>query len=387
MDVDVLVVGVGPAGASAAKTLAQAGIDVLAIEKRQEIGSPKRCGEGLSRSALQRMGIELDKRWVCQEIERAAVFAPNGRKVIATFSGAEGWVIERKLFDKELAKQAASAGAKIWTKTELLGLKKEKNIWKAETNRGEIEAKMIIAADGVESTVARLAGIDTTLALDDIASCAQYEMSGIDIDPKQIELYFGNNIAPGGYVWIFPKGKNSANVGIGVRRPYAKKTALEYLDKFIADRPGLANGSKIEMNSGGVPVGGLMHDMTGDGILIAGDAAHQVNPIHGGGISEGYVGGRIAGQVAAKAIKAGDWSKKALSEYNRLWWSERGHKLEKILKLRKVVEQLSDDDLNWLAGQLSGSDLVEFARASKFKLLASLLIKRPRLALLARKLI
>lgn len=176
-------------------------------------------------------------------------------------------------------------------------------------------------------------------------------------------------------------------MGIGVRRPWAKKTALEYLNDFVESRPGLKKGSIVEVNGGGVPVGALMENMVTDNFMIVGDAAHQVNAIHGGGIAESFVAGRMAAQVAIQAIRKGDCSKKALSEYNKIWWKERGEKLQKLVKLREVTESLTDEELNWLAEYLQGEDLIELARSSGFKKLAFLLMKKPRLIALARKLL
>jgi len=188
-------------------------------------------------------------------------------------------------------------------------------------------------------------------------------------------------------VWIFPKGDKTANVGIGVRKPFAKEHAIEYLREFIKNRPNLNKGSVLEVNSGGVPVGGLMEDMASDNFLIVGDAAHQVNPIHGGGIAESYIAGKVAGKIIVKAIKSGNFSKDLLSEYNRKWWEIRGNKLKRLLKLRKVIESLSDEELNWLVDYLKGEDLVNLARASGLKKLGFLLMKKPRLATIARKLL
>jgi digeranylgeranylglycerophospholipid reductase len=388
---DVVVVGVGPAGSSVARFCAESGLRVLAAEKRQEIGSPKRCGEGLSKSAIEKMGIKLDNSWVTRTIKGASIYAPNGKKITVDFEGPEGWVIERKLFDKYLAKLASEAGAKIITKTEVFGVKVGRDGVTVRMRSGgrkfEVRCKMFVACDGVESRIARMLGIDTTLPLADIASCTQFEMTGIGIDPERIELYFGNEIAPGGYVWIFPKGKDTANVGIGVRKPYSKRSALVYLKDFIKGRDSLRKGSVIEVNSGGVPVGGFLERMVGDNLMVVGDAAHQVNPIHGGGIAESYIAGRIASGVIEKAIEKNDFSKKFLSSYESEWEKQRGRKLKKILKLRHVVESLSDDELNWLAEYLKGEELVDFARASGFKRLAFILMKKPRLVGLARKLL
>ncbi|MEM7815491.1 MAG: NAD(P)/FAD-dependent oxidoreductase [Candidatus Aenigmatarchaeota archaeon] len=388
---DIVIVGGGPAGSSAAMTAARAGLKVLMVEKRAEIGSPKRCGEGLSRSALERMGLDKDDVWVRRTILGASAYAPNGKKITVDYRGPEGWVIERKVFDKWLAKKAVDAGARVLSKTDAVSLTKNNGKVSGVTlesngKRWDVEAKIVIAADGVESKIAREAGIDTTIRLADIASSVQFEMAGVNIDPDRIELYFGNEIAPAGYAWIFPKGEKEANVGVGVRKPWAKKTALEYLTDFVNSRPGLKDGSIIEVNAGGVPVGGLMEDMVTDNFMVVGDAAHQVNPIHGGGIGESFVAGRIAAQVAIKAIRKGDCSKKSLSEYNKLWWKERGEKLQRLVKLREVMESLSDEELNWLAGYLTGEDLVEFARASGLKKLGMILMKKPKLIRLAKKL-
>ncbi|MEM5871604.1 MAG: NAD(P)/FAD-dependent oxidoreductase [Candidatus Aenigmatarchaeota archaeon] len=388
---DVIIVGVGPAGSSVARYCAHQGLKVLAVEKRQEIGSPKRCGEGLSKSALERMDIKLDNTWVTQVIKGASVYAPNGKKITVDFEGPEGWVIERKQFDKYLAKIASKEGAKILTKTEVIDVKRDgkklKVFLKANGELFEVGCKILVACDGIESRIARIMGLDTTISLNDIASCVQFEMSNIKIDPDRIELYFGNEVAPGGYVWIFPKGKDSANVGIGVRKPFAKKSALAYLKDFIKTKENLRSGSILEVNSGGVPVGGFLSTMVDDNFLIVGDAAHQVNPIHGGGIAESYVAGRIASEAIVKAIRFNDYSKKMLMDYEKKWWKERGEKLKKLLRLREVVESLNDEELNWLADYLKGEELVGFARASGLKKLAFILMKKPKLAKLAKKLL
>jgi digeranylgeranylglycerophospholipid reductase len=394
---DVLVIGGGPAGSAAAMTAAKAGLSALIVEKRAEIGCPKRCGEGLSMHGMERMELKKDDSWAIRHITGTTAYAPNGRSVNVPFDPSisddySGWIIERKMFDKMLADRAANSGAKILTKTEAVSLLKEDGkVCGARLDfngeQWDVKAKVIIAADGVESKIAREAGIDVKARLTDFISAAQFEMSNIDIDPDSIELYFGTEAAPGGYVWIFPKGEHRANVGIGVRKPWAKKRAIEYLKDFINSRPDLKKGSIIEVNAGGVPVGGFLDDMVTDNFMIVGDAAHQVNPIHGGGIAESFIGGRMAAEVAAKAIKQGNTSKQALSEYNKKWWDERGNSLKKLVKLREVVESLSDDDLNFLADNLEGADLVGLARAKGFKKLAGIMMKRPKLILLARKLL
>ncbi len=392
-EVDVLVVGMGPGGSGAAKRCAELGLSVLGVEKRAEIGAPKRCGEAISRHGMEdRIGLKPVGPWIMQEIRGAVVFAPNGKSIRIDYEGPEGWIVERKLFDKHLAILAAKAGAKVLAKTEAKNFRRRGGKVEVELEyegrRSIVTAKIVIAADGVESTVARELGVNTTNKLVDICAGAQFEMAGVKGLTGLIEFYFSNTAAPGGYIWVFPKGEGCANVGIGIRKPWAKKTALEYLEEWVAKEPRLKNASIIEVNSGGVPVGGFLEDAVADNLIIAGDAAHHVNPIHGGGIPEAYMAGRIAAEVAAEAVKKNDFSRKFLKRYDQRWDKERGSKLKKILRLREVMESMSDDDLNWLVDYLQGEDLVEFSRGSSgFGKLAKILMKKPKLLKLAGKLV
>jgi digeranylgeranylglycerophospholipid reductase len=384
----------GPGGSGAAKRCAELGLNVLGVEKRAEIGAPKRCGEAISRHGMtDRIGIEPVGPWIMQEITGAIVFAPNGKSITINYKGPEGWIIERKLFDKHLAVLATKAGAKVVAKTEAKNFRRNDGHVLAdlayEGQISQVRAKIVIAADGVESTVARELGVNTNNKLIDICSGAQFEMAGIKGLSSMIEFYFSNEASPGGYCWIFPKGEGVANVGIGIRKPWAKKTALEYLEGFVRSQPRLRNASILEVNSGGVPVGGFLEDAVADNLIIVGDAAHHVNPIHGGGIPEAYMAGRLAAETAAEAVKKNDFSKKFLKRYDKIWQEERGSKLKKILKLREVMESLSDDDLNWLAEYITPEDLVDFSRGegSSFMKLAKLLMKKPKLLKLVNKLL
>ena len=143
----------------------------------------------------------------------------------------------------------------------------------------------------------------------------------------------------------------------------------------------------MEVKAGLVPVGGMLKDMVADGFVVCGEAAHHVNPIHGGGIKEAIISGQLAADVIIKCLKAGDVSKKALEEFNEKWWATRGEHLTKVERLREVVEKLSDDDLNDLVDALKPEDIVEFSRGSRLSVLAKALMRKPRLITLARHLI
>jgi len=386
MEVGVAVAGGGIAGCALAYELARRGIDVVVFEKRQEIGAPKRCGEGISSSTVKSLGQEIPRRCIAQEIDGAIVYSPSMKEVRVEFSEVVGYILERKVYDKWLAYRAAKEGARILAKHEVVDVIKEGNVIKGVVvdngfERFEVRACVTVAADGVESTVSRKAGLNTTPKLVDIDVGFQYEMAGIELeDPHKLLFFFGKNVAPRGYIWVFPKGDDVANVGIGICSLYSRDTAKRYLDRFIEKTPWLRKGSVIEVNAGAIPVGGFLKDMVLDGFLAIGDAAHQVNPIHGGGMKEAQLAARIAADVIKRCFEKSDFSKKALELYNRIWWEERGKELEKVLKVRMVLEKLEDEDLDYLAENLSGDDLVNFAHGKGLGKLAKLLLKRPRLA-------
>lgn len=767
-DYDVVVVGAGPGGSATAKRCAELGLKVALLEKRAEIGAPKRCAEGLSSSSVAVIGQKIPDCCITQTIDGAFVYAPNGKRVVVNYGETKGFILERKRYDKWLAEEAARAGAKVQAKTEVTDVIKTNDFVTGvdavfESEKFSLNAQIVVAADGVESRVARMAGMNTANKPINIDTGFQFEMVGIEMeDPHKLEIYMGNKIAPRGYCltgdseiitrgsvkpinmvevgeevhnllgwtpvsatsvrdyegaimritpfmfntevgmtedhlvyvwnkktgfswkkagnlvrglrgghgkgdylvfpvpfsepvttvdltkhfsgveengivypmgrnqfgacfkykhgiiknmvltpelmeifgyfvsegntnsngiiisntdeeiiefvksrgeelfgfapslwknknenpcmqvnfsslvlksffakefgvgcenkripkwvfgvsedlkmaflrglfrgdgskemssegydvlsyisiskqliyelwmllttmgivgaiernrkknayrlrirgkqldklssifgefkygenenrgffirdnmifmgirtireehfsgkvydiesggsfcpgfivhncWVFPKGKDKANVGIGIGGTGYEKTAFRLLSDFVKNSPGLRKGSITEVNAGGIPVGGFLENMVLDGFMVVGDAAHQVNPIHGGGLKEAAVAGRIAAEVAAEAIQKADVSQAALSKYNELWWKERGVFLKNVEKLREVVEKVSDEDLNMLSESLGGDDLVEFTRGKSLSKLGKILMKDPKLIVLARHLL
>ncbi len=384
---DVIVIGAGPAGLRAAKVLAEGKAKVLCIDKKQEIGVPKRCGEGLGLAWMERLGLKPDKRWCMQPIYGAALYAPSMKSIVIDFKKVSGYVIERRVFEKELAKEAASKGALIRVKCHAKSFERKSNkvVVTCIEQGSEIQysAPLIIAADGTESLAARKLGLDTKISLKDIDSGYQYEMAGISFEKEEfIHLFFGKNVAPRGYCWVFCKGKGVANVGIGIVGT-EEKTAKEYLDRFVKAHPGLRNGSIIEVNAGTIPVGGFLDEMTADNLLVVGDAAHQVNPIHGGGIGIAMEAATIAAETALKALKKKDFSHGFLRQYTEKWYECRGSKLKKILKQRHMLEELDDDNFETLAKSISGNDVMLIAEGdlkASAKMVVKKLVLHPKLA-------
>ena len=391
MKYDVVVVGGRIGGSISSLFASKNDVDVLMIEKRQEIGVPVQCAEGTPHLTFETLEMEPSKKYICTEIENVTVHAPNQKSVNAEElvdvdsldkGISTGYILDRKVFDKHLAIESAKAGTDIMVKTTVKDLIRKDGkvcgvVAKHMGETMEIKADLVIAADGIESNMAQIAGLRKHDNPHDICSCAQYELVGLDIDPDRLHLYFGRETAPGGYSWIFPKGDGVANVGLGVRG--SQETAYHYLKKFTSQ----FNATPVELNIGGVPLSGPIDRTYADGFLVVGDAARQVDPVTGGGIITTVPCARIAGEVAAQAVKEEDTSATFLKSYEDAWKDKLGNVLKTSLKLRKVADKITDDEVNALVEFLDVTDPKDISKLSFIKFMG----KHPRLLRLVKDLL
>jgi len=377
IETDVLVIGAGPAGSSTAKHAALNGADVILMDKKSEIGAPKRCAEGVSKEGLSKLGIEPNNRWVTKELSGVRLISPNGTDVWMREDQVKlpeaGYILERKVFDKFMAMDAARAGATIMIKTLARGMRKDNNSYivscESMGEDFEIKAKIVVGADGPESRVGKWGGLKTAVKPKNMESGIQFEMVGLEMeDPDCIEFYFGS-VAPGGYAWIFPKGDDIANVGLGIVSTYTDKSAYEHLLEFVKNCPATKNAQPVELNIGGDPVGGMIKNLVKDHIMIVGDAAGHVNPLTGGGIITALEAGIYAGEVAAAAVKDEDYSKKRLMEYQQKCKTEIGDSFDKYLKTKDYMLSLSDSDLDSIAKAFQNTEFENISTKELIKLL------------------
>ncbi|HUX94022.1 MAG TPA: NAD(P)/FAD-dependent oxidoreductase [Ignavibacteriaceae bacterium] len=373
---DIVVVGAGPAGSIAARYAAEGGASVLMLEKDRDVGYPVRCGEAISKAGVSEF-IAPDERWISAHINKFALISPDGTEAVIEFGDA-GYVLERRIFDYELAKTAAKAGAEILTRAYVNGLLFEDGKvsgvkYEYRGEQKELKAKIVIGADGVESRIGRWAGLKTYVDFREMECCVQVTASNINVKEDTLYFYFGENVAPGGYFWIFPKVNGAANIGLGVSGMVGKKkSALSFLNNFMENN--FPNSPILTSIAGGVPSTITLEKISAPGIMLVGDAARQVNPLSGGGIASGMIGGSIAGKIAAEAITNN--SLDHILTYDKAWHERLGKRHELFEKIKNGIYNFSDDKFNKIAHSFNK---IPYEKRTLGKLFTTALFNQPSL--------
>ena len=355
---DVVVVGAGPAGSMTARYAAMHGCDTILLEKRQEIGSPVRCGEGLARHFVEDTKLPFDRKWCAQEVKGAKIFSPNGTELTIEekHAGNEvGIVLERDAFDKAVAKEAAKAGARIMLKSTATAVLTDNGRIrgvrvKQLEDEFNVEAKCVVAADGYESQVGRWAGFRTLLKAGDVTGTLQYRMTNIGKGhdfPNYCEFWLGS-VAPAGYIWVFPKDDVTANVGIGVSldRLHNRQDIKGFLDRWIAQDPRMKHAQPLDMVTGGVSTCAPIKKTVGNGIALVGDAARMIDPITGGGIGNGMTAGMMLGKVLGECNEKGDFGEAALQPYEKAWRAKMEENLYRNWLAKNKLVTLTDKEFD-----------------------------------------
>jgi digeranylgeranylglycerophospholipid reductase len=388
---DCIVVGAGPAGSMSAKILAENGINVLLLEKHPEIGSPLSCAEAISFSGLTDF-VPVDPEWVSTHVHKAILVSPSNIRMKLHHPNA-GFVLNRKLFDKKLAEKATFSGACLKVNAQAIGLLKSKkgNFCGVkvleEGKEKEYQTKVLIGADGVESCVSRWAGMDFSLALDQIDSCAQYLLGEVEVESDCMEFYLGQTLAPGGYAWVFPKGDNRANVGVALTpdRTAGKKTK-EYLDEFVAKK--FSNFKIIEFMMGAVPCFDRKKSLVKENVLLVGDAGRVVDSFTGAGISNALLSGKIAGSVVSQYIKNENLPLSFLKKYYEELMQTKGGLLRFYSFCRAIFLKMTDEDFDSAISFLKRHlDDKVISGIEPIPLVKTILRSNPKLLLLLRHLV
>jgi len=332
---DIIVVGAGPAGCSAAFAASSSGAEkVLAIERHSRIGYPVQCAEFLPMRVVKEMNVP--RECIAQDIENMLTFLPGWDEVKTRSPGV---ILYRDRFDQWLARKAEEKGVELRTGTSLMGFDDEGILIKQRGSSTEkVTSKFVIGADGALSKVGSHVNRRNTEMLSAIQMTVELEEPSLDT-----EVHFAPEIF-GGYIWLFPKG-TKANIGLGYRRGKFSDPK-GYLLKFIGSL-GDRIGKRLKSTQGHIPVGGPL-GATEAPFLLAGDAAGHTHPITGGGIHQAVECGRLAGRAAAEYING---KQGAIDEYYKECNSLFGRTLDLGVRKRGEMEERWD---------VSASDLGAF---------------------------
>ncbi|KCZ70681.1 geranylgeranyl reductase family protein [Candidatus Methanoperedens nitroreducens] len=349
MKYDVVVVGAGPAGAIASKYAARAGARTLLIEEHASIGSPTQCTGLISKAALVECEIG-EGSFILSKMKGAFVYAPGGEELTVRGKDTKAYVIDRKIFDRALVERSLDQGVDILLKTRFIDMNGGRISVIAEGEQREIHADIIIGADGIQSSVGRAAGIPRCKKF---LSGIQFEAPYTAKDPEFVEIFTGNDIAPGFFAWAVPFGGIAR---IGLARSQDDIPAISYLERLLK-HPVVASryrGSLTEHVIGGIPLGPPVKT-TKDNVMLVGDAAGQVKPTSGGGIYIGAVCAKLAGEIAAKASR----KEARLGEYEKRWRNSIGRELATGMRIHKSLGKLRDNDLDEFIAYLNQPQIRE----------------------------
>ena len=311
---DVIIIGGGPAGSTAARYASKENISVLVIDGKKEIGEPLQCGELIpSVDELCRLCpdvpnmedlFQTPEHAISLRTDKLKLVPPSGKALEFPF---EGIMLNRPEHDKSLIKLAKSKGVEYLIDTHVS--KVDGN--KVHTRKGEIfTGKVILGCGGTNDPIRRDYWDEKSLNIP-----VKFMLINGDYDDSTVELHFGSS-APGGYAWVFPK-KGGANIGLGIQKKHSKGISLNvYAKKFYSK----FEGEVIYQGAGSLPMSGSVKSLVNDNKLIVGDSAGMVLPSNGAGITTSMIGARIAGQVVAKHILEG----LPLEEYERIWNNQMG---------------------------------------------------------------
>jgi digeranylgeranylglycerophospholipid reductase len=360
---DVIIVGAGTAGCLAAKTTAHAGLKVCIVEnkKRQDIGE-KICGDALGEHHLKTLGLEKPKGGELEKrIEGIRIHSPDMQTAFTIkHEDFVGHMLNRRLFGQWLLDKALDEGASLLDLTQCLKPTVEKDFVTGISAKNlktreniHLEGKVVVDASGFTAAVRRdlppRIGLETKVANEDVEACYREirQLKQETEDSKYCEIYLNQKATPGGYTWIFPKGGARVNAGVGIcmRKNFPKPKTQFY--KHVLTRPLFEGSLLLTGGSWYDPTRRPWDNMVGNGIMLTGDAACLVNPIHGGGIGPSMLSGFYAGETIIDALNHDDVTTASLWPYNCKYMETYGTKQAKLDIFRHLLIASRDEDLNY----------------------------------------
>jgi digeranylgeranylglycerophospholipid reductase len=344
---EVTVVGGGPAGSFAALNLAKLGIGVTVFEEHPICGAPSHCAGHLSILSLTKLGLyPLPDGIVENTFSRAHFFSPAGMKFSVSLKKPVTCVVNREAFDRYLSQIAEKAGAAYQLNSRVESLFIENGAVKGVRVAGDkgkaFPAKIVIDAEGISSRILKQSGL-APIGGYKLVYGVETEVENIkDVETDAVEVFLGENYAPGFYAWIIPRTDETAKVGLATRAGDPREFLQRFLRKHpIASRQ-LSKARVLQTTFHPISLGGPIPKAYSRGFLVVGDAASHVKPTTGGGVVLGLTCASIAAQVAREALANHDLSAKQLKAYQTRCEEVLGFDNKVMLNARNMFDSLPD---------------------------------------------
>ncbi|MEM2987689.1 MAG: NAD(P)/FAD-dependent oxidoreductase [Candidatus Bathyarchaeia archaeon] len=344
----MIVIGGGPSGSFSALNLSKKGFNVKVFEEHNEIGVPCHCAGHISINGLRYIGLyPLPKNIIENTFVGAKIHSPSGTILTVRLSKPITCTVNRTLFDKHIAELAQEAGAQynLGARVESLVFSKgfvEGVVINQHGKTSEIFGKIILDAEGISARLLKQASLSPPKS-DKIVRGVQIEVENVkDVEKDVVEVILGNNYAPGFYAWLIPRNDMEAKVGLATKTGNPRML----LQKLMCKHPAVSSKLQTAESYHPITLGGPIPRAYTNGFLAVGDAASQVKPTTGGGIILGLNCAKIAADVAAEALHQNNFSADILCSYQRRFMKMYGFDLKIMLKVREMLDKLSDKKLD-----------------------------------------
>ena len=362
---DAIVIGAGPAGLLAANEIAKRGYAVQVFEEHERVGEPDHCAGLLSTSGLKRLGIKLPKDIIQNTVIGARIYSPAGHSITIKRGRREATVIDRKKFDAWLASRAIDSGAIVTTQVKVKELVRKQSKFQSvllDSKRDEEHiARTFVIAEGSRCRLSGSIGLPIVQRSNKYPAF-QYEVSGVDINEKVVEMFYGKRVAPGFFAWIIPLGEKRARIGLAARnKSKIRLDTLMRTHSIIAER---MRGAKIERSLGGIVLVGMpISKMVMENVVAVGDTAGIVKATTGGGVILGGMTARVAGKIIADSLATDGSLEKSLSEYNGKCKAMVYNELRMMHLAQMALTSLDDRGLDSVVKDASAKGLLDVVKS------------------------